>query len=539
MPTITAGQSSTFTIPAGQVAQVTGNGTAILLSPLSSPISIVNSGTIGPFNVDRIVSFSAVSSVDYTVAAPSTGPGGGISSVTLTGDATGSGAGTVAVKINGSFSKNAVKTTGQIRIFGMQSHIALPTPGGAAGFRCKIGVPAGMKRFRLAFHNKSTVIESRNWRVSIAPTAKSVYDTAANAYGAWSDATTNNNVVASDTVPNGWRQLKFDGNVNSPVVPVANQSLPGFGYNVQTPIVWSDWIEVGAIPCIDSPTTKGEFYYVLAFERDTTTEDGASYVAATAVTATLGYFTGSAGNDMPLMIGGGSSLTLPVTNPAATPAGLATNYFPYVTLECDFGIKTTTVWACGDSETEGYRWPYFAVNRKSTAAAPWTVMNLGASTTRTESFLSVLRTHLAAMNKPDYVLLPSISINNYSPATDFKMPQAYFEIKRLFEMVNYLNSLGIKVIIWTNYNYIGVNGSLTLDKTKTTPVGYVNQTVREFCATGAAILMDLTSDARWNQTLYNASTNPTGAIDPDSTHPSTPYGIEVMAALLGETIAAL
>lgn len=69
MTAIAAGKTATFTIPVGQVAQVTGSGIAVLLNPVSSPSSIVNSGIIGPFGYARVVMLSASSNINYVVVA--------------------------------------------------------------------------------------------------------------------------------------------------------------------------------------------------------------------------------------------------------------------------------------------------------------------------------------------------------------------------------------------------------------------------------------------------------------------------------------
>lgn len=82
MTAISAGQTSFFSIPVGQVAQISGNGIAVLMNPVSSPISINGSGILGPFGFLRIVSLGAISDLDYTVGPPpansvGVGSGGG------------------------------------------------------------------------------------------------------------------------------------------------------------------------------------------------------------------------------------------------------------------------------------------------------------------------------------------------------------------------------------------------------------------------------------------------------------------------------
>ena len=77
MTTITAGQTATFTIPQGQVAQVKGDGIAVLMAPVSSPISIQGQATLGPYGFARIVSLTAILPIDYTVGVlPSSGTSG-------------------------------------------------------------------------------------------------------------------------------------------------------------------------------------------------------------------------------------------------------------------------------------------------------------------------------------------------------------------------------------------------------------------------------------------------------------------------------
>lgn len=76
MPTIAAGTSATFSIPAGQVATMTaGTGIAVLAFPTSSPMAITAKSVLGPYESTRIVNVAATTAIDYTVATPSTGTG--------------------------------------------------------------------------------------------------------------------------------------------------------------------------------------------------------------------------------------------------------------------------------------------------------------------------------------------------------------------------------------------------------------------------------------------------------------------------------
>lgn len=70
MPTINAGATANFSIPAGQVATISGSGVAVLVSPTSSPIQIINKGVIGPYEVSRVVTMYAQTALDYNVALP-------------------------------------------------------------------------------------------------------------------------------------------------------------------------------------------------------------------------------------------------------------------------------------------------------------------------------------------------------------------------------------------------------------------------------------------------------------------------------------
>lgn len=73
MPTINAGATANFSIPAGQVATVNGSGVAVLIYPTSSPIQIVGKGVIGPYEASRVVTMYAQTQLDYTVAPPAVG----------------------------------------------------------------------------------------------------------------------------------------------------------------------------------------------------------------------------------------------------------------------------------------------------------------------------------------------------------------------------------------------------------------------------------------------------------------------------------
>lgn len=86
-------------------------------------------------------------------------------------------------------------------------------------------------------------------------------------------------------------------------------------------------------------------------------------------------------------------------------------------------------------------------------------MNLGHSTHRIESFTSTLFNALRLGQKPDVLIYPLMSVNNFNPLNDIMGYDTQQTIQNLNAVLNVCGDFGIKVILWNCPNFAGiVNG---------------------------------------------------------------------------------
>jgi hypothetical protein len=418
------------------------------------------------------------------------------------------------------------RTTGVSKLYGTQAAISEPSLGGTNRYVIKVQAPGPAKRARLYYMNKAANVEARAIRASIAPTDRKSVATAADAYNAYQGGSTHNADYPGD--PWGFRRFLWAGASSSGVLQASNAVLPSFGFSNQMHMLRSDWVDL--VPIRATDRTPEEYYFILRIARDGVSGDGEGGANSGFVNAQMTRWNNSDGADTLLVWGNDpGSETVTAYNIPATNNGLS---IPHFAIEWDYGFKARTMWAVGDSVTESYLWPQIATSRKSKASAPWHSVNIGGSTTRTESFFGNMYLHLQQMTKPDYILLPSMSINNYSPATNFTLSESQnVQWPRLQTALNFLIGLGIKPIVWTNYNW-GVDTDLN------SAIGYINDQVRQFCGSGRAVLCDINRDPSFDRRTIGAAPS-SGWIANDNTHPSDPYGIEGFAANLASVLAGL
>lgn len=432
------------------------------------------------------------------------------------------------------------KNTGTMRLVGTQNQILYPAPvtysGGRASRIIKLQAPGPAIGCRISVHNLSPTVGLDYVKASIAATDIAAFDTAANAYNVYVNGATHN-VTASGADPLGFNKATWGGAAQSRRLELTNPILPAFGYNNQQDTVTSDPI-MGLVPKRATDRTNEEYYYLLRLTLGTVQNlDGICSPTVAVATGLVADYTNTNAADAPLCYGGDLGLVDGVDGAYTIPAALKPEAQPVFSVEWIYpsSLAATTLVHVGDSITEGYRWPRLAVNRKSTPSRPLHHVNLGGSTTRTASFLGNMYLYLQSNARPDYVVLPIISVNNYSPISSFNLTNAQAEYARLQEVAAYLTGLGIKIIWWTPFNF-GVNpapGDLT------SAWGYLYNNAKSYAASNGITFMDINGDPRLVRSVYNASTNPTGWIDPDNTHPSNPAGINGFAAVYTDTLTAL
>lgn len=436
------------------------------------------------------------------------------------GDTSGSGSGSTA-------SSARPNTIGVLRRFGNSDNIApVGNSTAASSSLIKIQAEGPVKRVRLHIYNAHPFLEAQNWQASIAPTEKGLYSTITEAYSAWQGGTPHN-VLASTTEPYGFRRFTWNGASSSGICPSSNTQSPGTSYTTSHGWVSTDWLEIGPdVPCTDVVTDRR--FFVLRTYRAAPADIGVTTTFnTTRLTSLLGFYEADPASER-LLIGMSGSGTDYVNSPGIPGSGLNTTSVPVITVEFDYGVKTRNVWHVGDSITEGYRWNTQTIARKSTAAAPWTSMNLGGSTTGRKWYTQALFNMVQHLNRPDYVMFCAASINDYSGGPTLTNERAIYELGETLKLANWLNSQNITPIIWTAVNFANQQAAVNI----------LNNGVRAYCANGNAILVDIEGAPGFDYSVYNASTNPNG-LSGDGTHPADPTGIAFFANVYANAIASL
>lgn len=524
--TYALGQTLTATYPAGIVGTIQFTRT-MAASPFTKTAI---SGAVA----------SAVNSLAYTVTSADQGYTIGVDCSNQVSSTTG-GAVPAAVA--------TVKSTGVMRLFGTQNQQAAASAisNSWSSAVIKMQAPAGAIGVRVAIHNNSPAYGMEYAKVSAASTDIAACDTAANAYTPFIGGTAFN-VVSGSTSDKGFVRGKFGGNSTSRRIYQSDAVLPSTGYNNQEDTVVSDVIPL--VPKRATDRTNEEYYYLIrvaVYGRNgqdgiSQVEGGTNKTGSNLFAAWNSTKDNAAGADAPLFCLGGANSDM-VDGTLTIPGGIGNGWGPVVSVEWVYptGVTPITIWHPGDSLIEGYRWPRLAVNRRSSAAKPLHHVNIGGSTTRTESFLGNLYLNLQNFAKPDYVLMPIISPNNYSPLSNFNiMSNAQAEYARLVELAQFLAALNIKMIWWVPVNY-SPKVNPTDPNDVSTSWNYLYNNAKKYAAANGITWMDINGDSRlvWTTgTLYNASTAPT-SWNGDGTHPSDPVGIEGFATIYSETLASL
>lgn len=476
---------------------------------------------------------SAVNSLTYTLQAADAGYIPGVDSYQVV-SAVGS---LVPAPVN------PAKSSGVVRLIGTQNQQVQPSAlsGSFNSAVIKLQAPAAAIGARVAVVNNAPHFGMTGMKAAMASTEISACDTAANAYTPIIGGVAVN-AISATTSDKGFVKATWGGASISRRLGKSNSILPGFGYNNQEEIVVSDIIPLVPVQATDRGSPEN--YYILRLTGvGQSGQDGQSQIeGGTGKVANVLYneWLNTSGADSPLICIGGLGNTTDAVdgNIATIPGGIANGYSPVFHIEWIYpaGIVPVTFFHVGDSITEGYEWPRWAVNRKNTnRSRPLHHVNIGGSTTRTEAFLGEMYLHLQAMGKPDYVVMPIISVNNYSPLSSFTLANANTEYARLQEVAVFLAGLGIKIIWWVPFNF-GANpaaGDLT------SPWGFIYNSAKAYAAANSITFMDINGDSRLVRSVYNASTNPTGWIDPDNTHPSNPTGKAGFAQSYAEQLTAL
>ena len=400
----------------------------------------------------------------------------------------------------------------------------------------KMELEAPFSRVRIWVFSRNA-LGSSNWEFSVAPTENGAPDgNIANTWQPWKGGVVNN--AAQDATHDwGWQRVTFngggggvsmsgllDGGMNPnytsgklyPSTDFPNKWQQGPTMNALGDALVSDWINCQSIP----PKTPGPAGYSRPFllirsnclSGGFPVEKTDNYVS-TPASAKSDYDAWAAGSKARRLVyfswisnGSGadpaSNFTLMPSSAVPPDGNIASLNYPYIGVEVDYNVKVRSFACFGDSNTEGYSWPFEALAQMSTPNTPYTWANFGMSTCRSVQYFSMMDMVLKKGLRPTDVLFPSHSSNdNPNTVYDFDQLRA-----QMLERIKLCNELGITPWIWTHF--YGVNNGVTGANNSPQEADYLNW-IRAICATGKAKLVDIA--AGWVRSTMRSN---------DNTHPN-------------------
>lgn len=504
-------------------------------------IQYTRTQTTSPFTKTAISGAvaTAVNSLAYTITSADAGYNIGID---CSNQVSSAGGGLVPA------AQATVRTAGFQRLIGTQNQQsgAAAMNGTSISAVIKLQAPGGAIGARVVITNGSPTFGMAYAKAAMASTEISACDTVNNAYTPIVGGQAFN-VISPSTSDKGFVKATWGGATKSRRIYPSNAVLPSFGYNNQEEMIVSDVIPL--VPVRATDRTKEEYNFLCRVSVfGTNGQDGISQIeggsnktASNLYSSWLATKDNTGGADAPLMcVGGLNNSTDAVDGTLTLSTGIANGWSPVVHIEWVYpsGVTPVSIWHIGNSLTEGYEWPRWAVNRKNTnPLRPLSHANLGGSTTRTGSFVGGMYLHLQALGRPNHIVFEMMSPNNYSPASNFTVAAAADEVARLKEIAQYVTALGIKMHFWTPINW-GANPTDPADMS--TAWNYLYNSMKPWCAANNVGFCDINGDSQVSRTDYNATSNPGGWLRADDhLHPSDPTGKAGFARVYSDYLTSI
>lgn len=399
-------------------------------------------------------------------------------------------------------------------------------------YMLKMELEAPFSRVRIWVFNRNP-LGSSNWEFAVAATENGAPDgNVANTFYPWKGGVSNN-ALQDATHEWGWNRVTFGGGgpalsgmldtglnnnyTSGKLYPSTEmrQSYEQSGTMQATgDALVSDWINCKSIPPkVPGPAGFNRPFLLIrshCLNGGFPLEKTDNYVI-TAAQAQSEYNEWVAGNNRRRLVyargltGGDPTTTFTIlpTGAQAPDGSLQSQNYPYIGVEVEYTTKVRSFACFGDSNTEGYAWPFNAIAQMSTPEKPYTWANFGMSTNRSVQYFSMMDMVLKKGLRPTDALFPSHSSND-NPTTMYDFDQLRVQ---MLERVKLCNDLGITPWIWTHF--YGVVNGVTGVGNSPTEAEYLNW-IRELCASGKAKLVDIA--AGWIRATMRSN---------DNTHPNT------------------
>ncbi|KAF1041315.1 MAG: hypothetical protein GAK35_03405 [Herbaspirillum frisingense] len=429
----------------------------------------------------------------------------------------------------GQRSSQAVRGTGLSKPHGSQATVneAWDQPSGCL----KMEMEAPFSRVRIWVFNRGAN-GSSNWEFAVAATEKGGPDgSVANTFYPWKGGVSNN-ALQDATHDWGWQRVTFgmggigqsglidpglNPNYASGKLYPSTEMRQAYQQSATTQalgdVLVSDWVNCQSIqPAAPGPAGLSRPYLLVrthCLKGGFPTEKVDNYVVSAAIVKAeydawvagskakrLTYYRGITGGDPT------TTFTLVPSAAGAPDGSLASQNYPYIAVEVEYTVKVRSFACFGDSNTEGYNWPFDAILQMSTPDAPYTSANFGMSTNRSVQYFSMMDAVLKRGLRPTDVLIPSHSTND-APATVYDFDQLRVQ---LLERIKLCNDLAITPWIWTHF--YGVVKGAGDPANNVAEAAYLDW-VRALCAAGKAKLVDIAKG--WDRASMRAA---------DNTHPN-------------------
>ncbi len=396
---------------------------------------------------------------------------------------------------------------------------------GVRNVRMKIEAEAAFSRIRM-FVTQRGAYGSSGWKFAVGPTDTWALDSLANAFHPRKGAIVRNDLQdASNPIGftraswgGGGRVMRGIGNVNGAYAGAdkSGRLYPSTDWpqpyqqsktaQALGDVIVSDWVHCRSVPPAALPPSGLSRHFanivVSAVGGAFPIERYDSQIRSAA--AALGNYTAWAAGDRRQRLTyvraytGGDGVADFTVQPAVAgvPNGTIDESYPMVFFEFDYDVPVESFACWGDSNTEGYAWPFRAINRLSTPEKPVTGANFGMSTNRSCQYFTLADNIISTGAGFNHWLFPSHSTND-GTNTRFDVDR---NMAQIAHRVQEAQRLGVRPWLWTHF--LGVFGPPGTSGNDPEIMVFLDQ-IRKLCLATGAVLVDVA--ANWNRSTMLGS----------------------------------
>lgn len=375
----------------------------------------------------------------------------------------------------------------------------------------KFEVEAPYSKVRLVTLNKEGRYK-RGDKFAVSSTETAAFNTLSAAYDSVVGGVASSVAYDSNTAPNGFRKVTWNGQSSSPIQIPSEVTVPSQSHAAVQSYEFSDIINSASVTPVGSPRpfmVWRESHIVGIGDQNSSTRNGALITNYAKVAAGKPY------GRLILSQGVGSNGDM-VENPALAKSGTVLNpttggSMPNIIIQTEHtGKRVRNFLWLGDSITESYNIPQDVTCTLSTPQSPACFMNGGASGDASAQYFGFGRVYAkdSRFNITD-IVVPSFSLNESTNQSTASM--AIIEAALMAEITEWA-SRGIRVLVWTSY--AALTPRFTVNGTAVAAILAFNERMRVRAAAQGAPFKLAEIENGWDQATMTS----------DNVHPNTETG---------------